>query len=142
VPLVVVAYLVAFARSAWDLSFEGRVFPQAFGALSALLVLSLVYSAVREFLVARKEHPGGSRPLAALWGDGRRNVYAIAATIGFAYAATQVGFFLALAPFLVVTLWLLGVAPWWRAMLVGVAYWGLIYTGFAVLLGMRLPTGG
>ena len=140
-PLLVAAYLSAFAISTRGISFEARAFPLAIGALCLLLLLSIVAGEVRSWSTAVPPTSPDTRigPLLRRAGPGTA---AALLTAVFIWAAGAVGFFPALPIFLAAVLAALGVRPWWAVLLTTAAYFLATWTFFGLVMGLRLPTGG
>jgi hypothetical protein len=140
-PLLVAAYLTAFAISTREIGFEARAFPLAVGTLCLILLLSIVVGEVRSWSQlqppAVPDLPTGS--LLRRAGPGMAAALLTAAFIG---AAGAVGFFPALPFFLAAVLALLGVRPWWAVALTTAAYFLATWVFFGLGMGLRLPTGG
>lgn len=142
-PALVVAYLGAFGISTRDLTFEAKAFPLIVGAIALLVTLSIVVSEVRAWWVDRtgaRDGPGGWSAR-ELWRAGGGGALAFLLTGALILASAHLGFFAALPVFLLTLLLVLGVRPWWAAVLTAAAYLAATYLFFGVLMGLRLPTG-
>jgi len=145
VPMLALAFLAAFVVSTRDLGFEARIFPLSIGAVTLLVVLSLVFQEVREWRVAAHMAPKdipADLPSPDLWQSVRPGFLSVVLTGGFIYATGHVGFFVALPIFLLAILLVLGVRPWWAALIAAALYAAGLFALFDSLMGLRLPTGG
>src|SRR3990170_5445193 len=104
-------------------------FPLMIGGMMLLLSTALFIQSFRAAPRAAVEWAGIGGAL-ALW----------AMLLGYALLFDLAGFVLSTAAFLLGGLWLLGVRPWWKAMLYAVLFTGATWYIFT-LLDVRLPHG-
>jgi hypothetical protein len=139
-PLVVAAYLTAFAISTRDIGFEARAFPLAVGTLCLIILLSIVVGELRSWSKVAAPVTPDTPPGLLLRRAGPGTAAAVL-TAAFIGAAGAVGFFPALPLFLAAVLGVLGVRPWWVVAATTAAYFLATWVFFGLGMGLRLPTG-
>lgn len=142
VPVLVLAYAVAFLVSIADLGPKAATYPRIVIALLGPLTLWVLLAELWRWRRSRASSGGTTRSrLAELSRQWRRPLVAMVTLAAFAFAVPRVGFFVSAGVYLLVTMLLLGVRNVW--VLVALTAGGLLfsYLFFFRLLGLLLPTG-
>jgi hypothetical protein len=136
-PVVLLAYAVAFFASIDDLRLDSRAYPQGLIVVLVLLLLWQIVADVRAWLRGEE----GERVLGELWARWHRTAYVVGLTSTFAFAIGRIGFYEAMIPYVAILLPLIGVR---NPLLVAVFTAGcalVVYALFTLVLGVRLPQG-
>lgn len=142
VPVLVLAYAVAFLVSISDLGPKAATYPRIVIALMGPLTLWVLLAELWRWRRGGASSGGAVRSrLAALSREWRRPVAAMVTLAALVLAVPRVGFFVSAGVYLVVTMLLLGVRN--VLLLVSLTAGGLLfsYLFFFRLLGLLLPTG-
>lgn len=136
-PLVLLAYAVAFFASIHDLRLDSRAYPQGLIAVLVVLLLWQISADLRAWLRGEE----GERTLGELWARWHRTVYVIALTSGLAFAIGWIGFYEAMIPYVAILLPLIGVRNPRRVAIFTAGCAVVLYVLFTLVLGVRLPRG-
>lgn len=136
----VIIFIISALYTRFAVTFQPPVFrSEALGPATFPLMIGGLMLVTSTLLFIQSFRPGMGRP-AAPWTQYLPAILLWVFLLGYGLLFDRLGFPLSTGAFLLAALWLLGVRPWWKALLYAVVFTAATWYVFT-LLDVRLPTG-